>query len=337
MTGRYGKKEKEKKMKRDKFGWGMVFMLFFIPVFVAACGGDGGGDGVESITYTGNSAQASITNSSAETIALDAYEGGEMGGNITDLMDIAPMGGVPGPTSPAVNALNRALSGVPRFTQSGSMPGNCPGNPGGAAYNITFNETTGDFSFSFAFQSFCTTDGLVQTVLNGAISFIGKINIAGDYPEHMTATFANLTSVASDGSENITLSGSVSLTMSSPTPGTFSGTMTMNFVTRDNVTGKTYWVDNYVANMTDNGSYEEVSVSGRFCHHDQGCVDLSTPTSLQNYPLDEHPYTGVLQFDGSGGTSVQLTFVDQYSYQVTADTDGDLAYDDFDSGVKYWQ
>jgi len=325
-------------MRRIKREWGMVLMLFLITVFVAACGGGGGGgeSGTQSINYSGSRSQAAITDSSAESVALDAYESGETGGNITGLMDIAPMGGgaafapaaLPVPLSKAVG---RALSsGVPRYTASSSMPGSCGGNAG---YSVNINETSGEFSFRFNFKSYCETDGLAETELNGAVGFSGMVNLATGEMDHMTATFSSLTSTRSDGTENITLGGTVGMTMSSPT----SGTMTMNFVVRDNLAGKTYWVDNYVANMTDNGTYQEITVSGRFYHHDHGYVDLTTITPLQVYPQDEHPSGGMLQYDGAEGKSVRLTFLSAVSYQVTAELTGDGLFDDFDSGEQPWQ
>jgi len=323
-------------MKRGKRELSMCFMLVFIPVLIASCGGGDGNGGTPVVTYTGKTSQALITNSSAEAIAAAAFENGEAGGNITEMMDMVPMGGaslslggaLPGPAGKAVN---RALpGGMPRYTDSGTVPGDCGGQ---TDYSVTVNESTGDFTMSLTFKSFCEPEYAVQMIMDGSVVFTGKVNLDMRYLEHMTATFGYLTSRLSDNSENISGSGTITMTMTDSS----SGTMTMDFVTRDNITGKTYRVNNYVVTITNFGSYEEISItSGRFYHHDYGYVDITTPIPLQIYSTDDHPSSGMLEFDGSAGTSARLTFLDATSYQVTADLDNDEAYDDYDSGPRNW-
>jgi hypothetical protein len=311
----------------------MVYMLFFIAVFVTACSGGGGDEpATQSNNYSGSLSPATLDETSAETVALNAYSSGDTGGDIPDYMVSEPSNTPSESTASmaVIASANRAVGGVPRQTQTSSMDGTCGGT---VDYSINIDEQTGDFKYSYTFKSYCDTDGLIEEEINGSLSFSGKINIATVELEHMKAKFTSLTYKLSDGSEDATLNGTTSMTMTDAT----SGTMTMDFVTRDNLTDKTYWVKNYVATITDNGTYEEITISGRFYHHDQGYVDIKTITPLRNYPFDQHPSTGLLQFDGAENNSARLTFLSPTTYQVLADLNGDDLFDDFDSGVQTWQ
>lgn len=328
-------------MKRDRSGLGMVLTLFFIAVFMAACGGGSGGD--SGIAYSGNMNAAVITNTSAEAIAVEAYESGEMGGDIAGTgsgpSPSVPSPAVPGPAALAdiksrvAGAVNKALSGggVPRamIRYTDTMMGECGGS---AAIDINIDDATGDFSGKLTFANLCAYDGAAQEYTNGSVDFSGNVGMMSGMLNYFAMSFNALSVLSSDGAVNFVLDGSIGLTMTSYT----SITMTMDMVMLDNLTGKTYWVNNYVVNVTDHGTYEEMTVTGRFYHHDYGYVDITTPTPVQAYPMNEHPYAGVLQFDGSGGRSARLTFISSTTYQVTADLNNDEAYDDFDSGVLPW-
>jgi len=309
----------------------MVSISLFVTVLVTACGG-GGGDGTTptlSDSYTGSRTLATVSNNSAETIAVEAYNGTETANGVSGLVNSVG-GGAPAAASPAA-ATSRAVSNaLYRATQTTSAQGTCGGS---ASYTATVNEQTGDFSMTFTFNSFCEPDGLTENVLNGSMTFSGNIDPTTQEMNHMTVSFGAITSTLSDGSEDITLTGSISMTMSN----TNTGTVTMNFVSRDNLTGKTYWVDNYVATSTDNGTYEEVTLSGRFYDHDNGYVEITTITPGIIYTGDQHPSTGILQFDGANNNSIRLTFLTNTTYQVTAELNGDGQYDDIVPEVKTWQ
>ena len=97
------------------------------------------------------------------------------------------------------------------------------------------------------------------------------------------------------------------------------------------------WLDDYTFSY--DGSY--VTISGTFYHHEYGRVAITTEQALNFGHDQDFPNSGVLIFTGDigsqgGYTAVRIEALSSTSCQVTADTDGDGDFDDFDSGIIPW-
>ena len=92
--------------------------------------------------------------------------------------------------------------------------------------------------------------------------------------------------------------------------------------------------------LTEESSYVNVEVSGKYYDSDYGYVTITTLTPLCIYYNDSFPSDGVFVITGDtgiggGSTKAQLTVLSSTTYQVEADTNGDGTYD-WNSGVLDW-
>jgi hypothetical protein len=108
-----------------------------------------------------------------------------------------------------------------------------------------------------------------------------------------------------------------------------------DFLTKILSTEKTYWVNDYKLNILDNDTDFEVKLAGRYYDPDYGYVDVSTPkTDPLIYDLHaEWPRSGEVICRGEKPaenkkrSSAILTAIDDTSYTVDADRDGDGVYE----------
>jgi hypothetical protein len=217
-------------------------------------------------------------------------------------------------------------------------PGTCGGN---FTYNITVDDQTGAFNGTLTFNDFCE-DGVA---ISGSVSFSGTINLISLDLINYLFSFNSLS--VSEGSDSITLDGTISFVIDAgPPPG---GTITMNVLMRDKNTGKVYRFDNLIIDATDGmdveGDFTQVSLTGRYFDPDYGYVDITTPTLIKIYWIYEWPTSGVVEIFGANGifggsTKARLTAIDNTLCRVEADVDGDGAYtgapNDYDSGFLSW-
>ena len=110
----------------------------------------------------------------------------------------------------------------------------------------------------------------------------------------------------------------------------------------DNNTVISYWLKDWILRHTHGeGYFEIVSAIGRFYDPDYGYVELSIEEGILTYADDYWPSSGKLVLTGAegtqgGDTKVRLTFLSATEYLVEADTDGDGAFDDYNSGTLLW-
>jgi hypothetical protein len=108
----------------------------------------------------------------------------------------------------------------------------------------------------------------------------------------------------------------------------------MSVLLRDN-TGKVFWAKDYSLTVNDQGTYEEISITGRFYHPEHGYVEISTPTPLHINVGDEFPSSGVLELSGANNAKVRLTADSSTTFHVEADKDGDGVFE-YNSGPLNW-
>lgn len=288
---------------------GCVPALFLAGVMVlSSCGsGGGGGDGGSAFpaSYTGSRDQAAITPSNAVTTVTGAWNGGASSFDLAEVTPLATNSDTPAPgiaTDSLVRTLadmvGEALPGAapqirPLVLVTDTMPGDCGGS---AAISLDVNETTGSFTGTITFSSYCSAG----TTLDGTVPVSGQVDLGTLNPTRLTMTFHSLRVV--DATEDWTLvEGTATLVMTSDLS---SETDTLNLAIRNNLLQKTFWINNYVIHVTI--ALNQATLTGRYYDPDYGYVDISTLA-----PLDTsntlRPASGVLLFTGSL-SQARLTF-----------------------------
>lgn len=312
-----------------------------------ACGGGGGrGDGgiSPSISYSGIEAPAIITGENAESLAVGAYLGMAYAGQTGDITPMSLEGqntlsGEPPLKSvllfpriweeTVVEYLSRELSTSPDLLANISidepMNGNCRGY---ADVSGWVNDQTGDFDLNVAYHEY-SDDCIVE--MSGRTKMQGNVDLYGLSITRVKITYEAL-AVSFDGLY-FTQSGIWSVDFrQSPT------LMTFDLVTRDESTGKTYWMRDVemLASSVTGTSDTEYQITGRYYDPDFGYVELTTLEPLRFHFEEAYPYEGQAKLAGDGNTAALTEFVSNAVYRVTCDEDGDGQYDDYDSGIVHW-
>jgi len=320
-------------------------ILILAVCLTAGCGGGGGGGSVSGLSYTGLTSQAAIDNNNAETIAIQVYQAGDMSSTLT-----APMGDSATPAaaahSPKVAALVRTLKSVvdqaaaasagsvSAMSRSGAAPmAEVPYNDtiydglgGSATVSLVLDDATGYFTGAFVFQDWHAD---ANTVMSGTTTVAGYIDLLTGGFTDISYSFASFT--ISDGGGSVTVAGTVELVNNPP-----NAIATVNLVFRDNVTGKTVWIRDYILSMLEGPDgdldgipdYVAVTVSGRVYLHDYGSNNITTQDSLIIGAGEINPSSGALIFTGSGGRSIRFTVIDELTgFFVEADLEPDGFYE----------
>ncbi len=303
------------------------------------CGGGGGGGSSSGggMSYTGQTSPAAIDASNAQEIAADAYQGMQTGESMN------PFSGLQATMSPSTsgrpvaielfetfeNLLIQADVSMPREfsaaavqSDSDTMNDEC-GGVNTASYTISFDDETGVFSGSFSFNNFCSD----SAYLSGSASFSGVVNLDGgdELFNSFTFRFSNLT-MSSTG-ESYTLNGELSFTSTGSTP-----TVVLDMLVQNNMNDEIAWLDDYT--LSYDGVY--VTISGTFYHYEYGRVAITTEQALDFGIGQDYPSSGVIVFTGALGSAIRVEAISATECQITADTDGDENFDDFDSDIILW-
>jgi hypothetical protein len=309
-----------------------VIFLGIISI-IGTGGGGGGGSAPPPITYSGLTTQAEVTDANAELFAAGAFSAGQTGSTFSNIgaVEKSSDGDI---SSFRIFSISQALKDAvlqvdlssitsPPFigaTESGTEGGPCGGS---VSYSLQYNETTGVFSGTFTFSSYCDSG----VVISGGTTVSGTINLGSSTIDDINFHFTNL----SDGSS--TLSGNLNMDLT-VTP------IRVDFdtVLKNNSTNTVYWAQDYVIYITDGGSYFDVEInSGNYHEPDYGYVTISTPTPFRIYNLDLWPSSGVMVATGTGNTKVRLTAISNTQCQIDADLNGDDIYDDWGPVTKNWE
>lgn len=310
---------------------GPLLVVLSATLMLAACGGGGSGGG--NPAYSGTTTQATITTDNAQEIALGAYAGGQAGQAL-----VSPLSSGAAPVAASHRLLTFAAmtrdlaqrlrpavrgSGVtPQAIVSvtDSIPGTC--GDGHADINVNINDASGGFSGTVDFVGYCDEG----TVLDGTAAFSGQVNTTTGDPVRFTLSYQSLTMTETAGGASATLVGSISLVVSADA---LTLTQTMDMVLIDNVSGKTYWVNNYRLSVIADagGAYVDLSISGRFYDPDRGYVEIVTAVPLHILAGASDPSSGVLVVLGERNTSARLTVNGGGSFLIEADVDGNGTYE----------
>jgi hypothetical protein len=78
----------------------------------------------------------------------------------------------------------------------------------------------------------------------------------------------------------------------------------------------------YVMTVVDRTTHNEISISGRYYHDDDGYVDISTQKTILMIP-DSPPYDGILRLTGAQGNYIEMEFGEAIPLSVLDPSDPD--------------
>lgn len=286
---------------------------------LAGCGGGGGSSSAGSSGYTGKTTQAVVTSTNATALSADAYAGGQLSASASGVAKSTSDGGA---QSALLQQASVTLKGsvativgssrAPAKAVAATVQNTVYGYTGSFTYAITYDQASGAFSGTITFSHY--RDAGTSPELTGSISFSGIYNQATGSFSSLTISVSSLTGT-SDG-RSFSLAGSIFYSTSGATE-----TVTMSVVLTDTLSGRTYWVKDYVLVLTGT----TLTLSGTYYDPVHGYVVISTITPLTVTTVDAMPTSGQLLFSGSNGTTARLTFTGS-GYIVEVDETGTGVY-----------
>lgn len=289
-------------------------------VLIAGCGG-GGGSSSSSVSYTGVTTEAVITDANAQTLTTAAVE---TAGSSTDLSTLVIAGDLAAETPAqglSLPGLAKLLAGMKDLGQlagtsvaagstvSQTITGSCGGSATISGTNSGDNVTV-NITGTITYSNYCETTLEGNATINGSITFT-LVGTANDFVFTISAPYLAI----SAGGQSVAYNMNYTFTV---TGSTATATMTANYRGTD---GKVYRIENYQIVLGNYG--QTIDISGKLYHPDHGYVTVSTPTPLQysNCYGYYRPTIGVLRVTGAGGVYAEFMPQDCDQYQVCL-TDG---------------
>jgi hypothetical protein len=324
-----------------------LFMMFCIVMLGFGCGGNSCSVSVtdSGITYDGRSTQALIDDTNAVEISTGSISDGLTGATASDLKTLSAEAPAAQKQFAAlkisrilaaaswkatIEENSKQLEGMvtPTAVKSGrnTQLGTCGGS---ATTNITVDDQTGEFTGSIYFNDLCDEDIL----LDGDVDIEGKIDLVTLEPVNLNMAFKILS--CSYENESVAMNGEIGISMDGD-----NSDLSMDFYVKDNTNNKVFHIEDYLFEVTEHDTYIEVTVTGTYYNPDFGYVVLQTESPMKLDINKLYPYEGVIVATGKigtagGPTKGSITFIDEDSFIVKADTTGNGVYD-WDSGVLYW-
>ncbi len=311
---------------------------------LVACGGGGSGP-PPTLNYSGVTTPVVIDADNAYTLLTGAYEGGQTT-SAFNIFGAAQAESLLATNTPRMLTLAtvfeaflydmdmESLQSTPYagaiITDSDHIFGSCGGS---VYYDVGIDSIFGDFSGTADFREYCDASN-PDLVIDGITDFSGDYGLFSLEIEDFTFIFRDLVGTTSAGSYTLngSLNGSVSATRAD---------ITTTSVIQDDITGKTYWLRDFLVTLVQSGSFVDITADGRYYDHDYGYVDVSTEEPFRLYDNDDWPSSGIFvltggEGDAGGNTMARMVVLDADSFQVEADTDGDGEFDDYNSGPLLW-
>ena len=304
-------------------------------LFLAASGCGGGGGGSSTLSFTGNTDPAVITQNNAAPLVASVFLGSSASGTIT-VQGISAVGsseGVPvGTNLPrvtrylagAVLQIMGSDKGAPISIASIPIDETEPCGSGSMRLHGTLND---DFTGTVAFDFDRCRDG--DVAIDGAGTLrIDSFDMNRSAIIDGTMTFSLLT-FSAPGSD-FSMSGSMRL---QSTFATDTETLTSNLVIKDNDSSAMWETQNFVIRTRYDSifmpsNYSE-SWSGRFYDSVLGYVDIATnqPMFFSNIFIEYPDGGGELVLNGAGDTSIRVSMLSGTQVMLELDLDGDSSYE----------
>jgi hypothetical protein len=334
---------------------GLITIVVFGILSTLGTGG-GGGDGttsVQPLSYVGNTEPANITKDNATTLVANVLFGGIIVGDIPVAVTTSSPDLQSSETTLLIDRLsplfklriadiianndNTQLPVGADVPVSGTMP--CDNG-----INISFTGTLDNVTLlgtvTFTYSN-CVLSGVTY---NGTVIVrFDAVDIALQLPTDMTMNFSPLmTIVSSNPAFNVSATGSVRLQINISTDQEI---YTMNFVSKDNSSGKMFKFENLkITNAYDNvlfpNSYSQTfggaggAAAGRVYDSIHGYVDVTTPGALMysSITLSFPDSGGPMLFDGvtvpnAGPMRIRLNVLNATQISIDLDLDGNGIYE----------
>ena len=315
-----------------------IFPILLILSFTG-CGGGGGG-APQDLVYSGNTNSAVITLENAATLVGNVLYGGDAGANIpaavmlTEETNLRSAGAVVQSTllhsisqsvQDSILNNNASLLGLAVGVVL-NEPLECDSGSGNIAGTLNDSTFTGTLTVTY---SNCLLDDVTY---NGTVSFrIDAFDL--NYFEITDATITfSLLSISSPEFTG-SMGGTIriqSMIVSNTEK------MTLNYVFKDNLTGKMYKFENMIHTTVYDyiffPSNKTITVTGTPARafdslHGYVDVDTLTPLSFSSDMIDYPDVGGVMLFKGASGASIKLTVLSGKLIQLELDIDGALGYE----------
>ncbi|PKN11910.1 MAG: hypothetical protein CVU69_09865 [Deltaproteobacteria bacterium HGW-Deltaproteobacteria-4] len=296
-------------------------------VFLTACGGGGGGGGSDTdhaaSNYSGARTQAYLDANNAEALVLGAYGG--MG--YRNIIPLTAESLTLSDTSAAVIINPFNLSTLTQKTvemvkqnfeikpQSLLDPAEiCSNYPSGTTSDTlveSFSATAVSMNGNITFSN-CDMEGVIY---DGMVTMAMSLDLQTFLVDKLSMTMNSLS--INDGVTSYVMYGNISGTESIDNAGFLVSHLTLN-VTLEGLSGKTYWLNQYKIDGTEENTGTRSSISGRYYDNDYGYVDFGTlETIFIPYNPFEATYDGLIKFIGSNNSYANLWLgVNQNDYCI---------------------
>lgn len=340
---------KANKIRTPKTGlFPAMMMVGIFAFFGISCLGGGGDEDSgppppSSLSYTGITDQAPLTDSNAQEMVGRAIAGGQLGSgfeNITSDYDSGTSGSGDYTAYRTYRTMESAMFQIefptqksyygPAVAYNDTIPGFICGSEGGgnAQFSIDYDETTRVFQGSMTFNAYCVD----RIEISGNTTFSGVVDLSDpNEPEIVQFELTFGVMAISDYSldEDAFIEGTFSYDGRS-----VQDVIIMNLIVQDSE-GLTYRVENYVWLITEGSSTETITMSGRFYHPNYGYVQISTGITFEYINGTDWPYDGYIIFEGASNTVIHLIAENPNECRIIADTDGDGQLDDLDETIDW--
>jgi hypothetical protein len=256
------------------------------------------------VPYTGNTVQAVITGQNALELAQNTWIVTDVGGKL-------PVFYIEGPENPGFFITEDGLCG------------------GTAAINGQ-KDAQGFFYGTLTYNDFCGED----FTYDGYAEFLGETDLVNNAPLYFLYDFFDISITNEDGL--FTFNGIKGSNFMGPP-----SILLMSYVLVGGGLDKSYWINELELEYLEINNFEISAANGRFYDPEFGYVELSVEGLIQINVTDRWPSSGAMILTGAQGgpggrTKARLTFLNATEFLVEADTDGDGAYDDYNSGPQLW-
>jgi hypothetical protein len=339
-------KKTEDVMKRNPIT--AVLTIVFASLLISCSGGGGGngnGNGNAGIPYTGLTTQAHISASNANKIFAVIWYAGASSGYVSPSPAIAK-------APPSENLRNSGMTTLFKRLKDRSssdfmgFAAKTNTNMRAAPVNETsYGSVSGTLTITGSIDPNTMTGTLTMTYVNyndgdgytydGVVTAkIDGFDMAYLMITDMTMSFSLLT--VKSANYDMSMSGSMRLQESIQTN---SDTMTINVVTRDNVSKETSRFENYVQTMTYNNILMPTSALetfiGRVYAGAYGYVDVSTTSPcIYTSPQAAPDSGGPIMLSGAGNSKARITPVSVSNVRIEVDSDGDTVFET--KNTYYW-
>ncbi|GFO60610.1 hypothetical protein GMST_29350 [Geomonas silvestris] len=315
----------------------LALFPLILGILISGCSGGGGGAQIGNLvdpasSYQGRSSAAPVSAGTAESLAMGAFGGSVLGGEVGAI----GRGKVTGKAAVRTLPMRQLVQALKLSTRRLAIPEQAAqlrkkqisraksaaressfvtyGDQGGtASHTLQVNDSNGTFYGTVNYTGFT----LQGTTTNGSCDLLGSFDPSRQTLNSLTLSFKSLSLTTSNASYELT--GNVGWTY---TYASSSDSISMNMVLKDASDGKTYWFKDYqIATVYGSQSLSQ-TVSGRYYDHDNGYLEISTPAALVAKYDNLWPSEGTFRCAAANNNWVQLGF-QSTTYRIDAETNGD--------------